>query len=194
MINNWRMNWDQGDFPFLFVQLPNFKKPAQTPSEGNWAWVREAQLKTLSLKNTGMAVAIDLGDPNDIHPKAKKEVGRRLALVADHLLYDKGNDYSGPVFDGMKVKANQIQLSFKSMDEGLTTGELNGFGIAGSDGKFVWANAVSDGKQVVVSSPEVLHPVAVRYNWGDNPSGNLYGKNGLPASPFRTDNWPVAGK
>lgn len=188
LIRNWRALWNEGNFPFLYVQLPNFRKAAQTPSEGNWPWVREAQLKALSLPNTGMAVTIDLGDPDNIHPKAKQEVGRRLALIADHFLYDKRADFSGPIFRSQKIKGNEIVLSFQTTD-GPIAGSLNGFGIAGADGKFVWAKAVSDGKRVVVSSPEVLHPVAVRYDWGDNPAGNLRGKNGLPASPFRTDRW-----
>ncbi|MGQ8336207.1 sialate O-acetylesterase [Sunxiuqinia sp. A32] len=186
LIRNWRNLWDEGDFPFLYVQLPNFKKVAETPSEGNWAWVREAQLKTLALPNTGMAVTIDCGDAEDIHPKAKKEVGRRLSLIANHMIYEKSVDSQGPMLKSQKIEDNKIALIFKSTG-GLKEGKLTGFGIAGEDGNFVWADAFSDGKQVIVSSPQVANPVAVRYNWGDNPQGNLYGKNGLPPSPFRTD-------
>ena len=195
LIKDWRRNWQQGNFPFLYVQLPNFKKTAQTPSEGNWAWVREAQSKTLNLPQTGMAVTIDLGDPIDIHPKDKAEVGHRLALVANQQVYKKDVLASGPVYRSMKVKNNKIFLTFHSVGSGLTTNSLKGFGIAGSDRKFLWAKAEIIGDQVVVSNETITEPVAVRYDWGDNPSGNLTNREGLPASPFRTDNWiPETGK
>ena len=189
LIKDWRKNWQQGNFPFLYVQLPNFKKAAQTPSEGNWAWVREAQSKTLSLPHTGMAVTIDLGDPIDIHPKDKAEVGRRLALVANQQVYKMNILASGPVYRSMKINNHEIWLTFSSIGSGLSVNGLKGFGIAGTDGKFIWAKAEIKGDQVIVSNETISKPVAVRYDWGDNPSGNLANREELPASPFRTDNW-----
>ena len=206
MIADWRQQWAAGDFPFLFVQLANYKKPALTPAEGNWPWVRDAQLRTLALPNTGMAVAVDIGDANDIHPKDKLDVGHRLALAARRVAYGEKIVHAGPTYEAMAVQGNAIRLSFTSRATGLTLGvppwtptgtpppaptELKGFGIAGADRQFVWARAVIDSATVVVSSPAVPHPVAVRYDWADNPSGNLYNKDGLPASPFRTDAWPL---
>lgn len=205
LIIDWRKKWDEGNFPFLFVQLANFRNPARTPSEGIWPWVREAQLRTLRLPKTGMAVITDVGDANDIHPKDKLDPGLRLALVASHVAYGEDNVYSGPVYRSMSIKGNGILLHFDQCGGGLiigqspltttptdsTPGELKGFGIAGADGKFVWARAVIEGKTILVSSDEVKTPVAVRYNWADNPAGNLYNKEGLPASPFRTDTWPA---
>ncbi|MDB4925173.1 sialate O-acetylesterase [Mucilaginibacter sp.] len=203
LIYDWRTQWEQGDFPFLFVQLPNFRDPAVSPSEGNWAWVREAQLKTLSLPATGMPVITDAGDAFNIHPTNKVDPAYRLALVARHVAYNENLVYSGPVYKSMKIAGNKIIISFDEINKGLITGrpsldgtaatavkELKGFGIAGSDQKFVWAKAVIDGNTVVVSNDEVANPIAVRYNWADNPPGNLYNKDGLPAGPFRTDNWP----
>jgi sialate O-acetylesterase len=196
LITDWREKWSEGNFPFLFVQLTNFRTPAGTPSEGIWPWVREAQLKTLRLPKTGMAVITDVGDAKDIHPKDKLDPGVRLALAARHVAYGEDNVYSGPVYQSMTVKGNSITLGFDHCGSGLVIGtsptqELKGFGIAGADGKFVWARAVIKGNTVVISSDEIATPVAVRYNWADNPPGNLYNKEGLPASPFRTDNWPA---
>jgi len=207
MISDWREEWGQGDFPFLFVQLPNFNAFAKTPSEGIWPWLREAQLKTLSLPNTGMAVTIDIGDPNTIHPTDKWYVAQRLALVARHVAYGQDLVYSGPMYDSMTIKENNIRIKFKDIGGGMTLAsppavdgksppapmELTGFGIAGADQNFVWAKAVLDGDTVIVSSDKIEHPVAVRYDWAQNPYGNLYGKQGLPASPFRTDDWPYPG-
>jgi sialate O-acetylesterase len=203
MILDWRKNWGQGDFPFLFVQLPNYRDPAVSPSEGNWPWVREAQRKTLSLPQTGMPVITDVGEAGNIHPTNKFDPGTRLALVARHVVYGEKVVCSGPVYKSMKVEGNKIRITFDEINHGLVSGrpspdgtvnttvkDLNGFGIAGSDGKFVWAKAVIDGNSVLVSSDQVTTPVAVRYNWADNPPGNLYNKDGLPAGPFRTDNWP----
>jgi sialate O-acetylesterase len=199
LVTDWRQKWNQGNFPFLFVQLPNYKAPAKTPSEGNWPWIREAQLKTLSLPHTGMAVIIDLGDAADIHPKDKYDVGARLALVARQVAYHEKVVYSGPVYESMKIKENEIILHFSHTGKGLVIGsapgitvspELKGFGIAGADKKFVWAKARIEGNTVIVSGETVKNPVAVRYAWADNPPANLYNKEGLPASPFRTDNWP----
>lgn len=193
MIRDWREAWAQGDFPFLFVQLANFMAVKPEPGESAWAELREAQLMTLSLPNTGMAVAIDIGDANDIHPRNKQDVGKRLALNALAIAYGKKMVYSGPIYERMKREGSAIRLYFQHVDGGLTTpnGEpLKGFAIAGADRRFVWAEARIEGSTVVVSSPQVPEPVAVRYAWADNPVCNLYNKAGLPASPFRTDDWP----
>jgi sialate O-acetylesterase len=194
MIKDWREHWQEGDFPFLFVQLPNFMEAKPEPSESNWALLREAQLKTLSVPNTAMAVTIDIGEWNDIHPLDKLDVGRRLALAAEHLAYgDKSVVDSGPVFESMNIKGNKAVLSFTHTGGGLESkggGGLLSFAIAGVDRKFVWANARIEKNQVVVWNATVPHPVAVRYAWADNPEGaNLRNKEGLPASPFRTDDW-----
>ncbi len=205
LISDWREKWNQGDFPFLFVQLANFKAPQTKPSEGDWAYLREAQLMTLALPNTGMAVAIDIGDAKTIHPKDKLDVGLRLALAARHVAYGQDLVYSGPIYDSMKIEGNKIRLTFKDTGSGLQmstppftpTGvpalastELTGFAIAGADKNFVWAQAQIDGNSVLVSTDQVASPVAVRYGWANNPPCNLYNKEGLPASPFRTDDWP----
>jgi sialate O-acetylesterase len=204
MISDWREKWNQGDFPFLFVQLPNFSWPQSKPSEGGWACLREAQLKTLALSNTGMAVTIDIGD-GDLHPKDKLDVGLRLAQAAKHVAYGQDVVYSGPIYDSMKIEGNKIRLTFKNTGSGLQMStppwtppgttvpaptELTGFAIAGPDQNWVWAKAQIDGNTVVVSSDQVASPVAVRYGWANNPPCNLYNKEGLPASPFRTDDWP----
>ncbi len=191
MINSWRANWSQGDFPFYFVQLANFRQVRDLPVESDWAELREAQSMTLSLPNTGQAVIIDIGDADDIHPKNKQDVGKRLALNALALDYGQDIVYSGPVYTSMSIDDNRIKLIFDHVGGGLVAkdGDLSGFAIAGEDKKFVWAEAVIDGNTVVVSSPEVDNPVAVRYAWADNPVCNLYNTEGLPASPFRTDEW-----
>ncbi len=204
MITDWREKWGQGDFPFLFVQLASFREPQVKPSEGGWAGLREAQLMALSLPNTGMATAIDIGTANDIHPKDKFDVGQRLALAAKHVAYGQDLVYSGPIYDAMKVEGNKIRLSFKDTGTGLKIGtppwtpagetpasptELTSFAIAGADKNFVWGKAVIDGNDVVVSSDQVAAPVAVRYGWANNPKCDLYNNEGLPASPFRTDDW-----
>lgn len=191
MINSWRTNWGQGDFPFLFVQLANWRQRRDLPLDSDWAELREAQSKTLALPNTGMAVTIDIGDADDIHPKNKQDVGLRLALNALAKVYDKDIVYSGPMYQSMRVQADKIILTFDYADGGLVAkgGDLTGFAIAGEDKNFVWANALIDGETVVVSSPAIKNPVAVRYAWADNPACNLYNAAGLPASPFRTDEW-----
>ncbi|MGC8784903.1 MAG: sialate O-acetylesterase [Armatimonadota bacterium] len=193
MIQDWREAWAQGDFPFLFVQLANFMAVKPEPGESAWAELREAQTMALALPKTGMAVAIDIGDANDIHPRNKQDVGKRLALNALAIAYGKKVVYSGPLYERMKREGNAIRLYFKHVNGGLTTpnGEpLRGFAIAGADRRFVWAEARIEGNTVVVSSPQVPEPVAVRYAWADNPVCNLYNRAGLPASPFRTDDWP----
>jgi sialate O-acetylesterase len=191
LIANWREKWGQGDFSFLYVQLPNFMETKSNPSESGWAETREAQLKTLSVPNTGMAVAIDLGEWNDIHPLNKQDVGRRLALAAEKVAYsEEGAVYSGPIYQSMKIEGNKIILTFANTGSGLTAkggGELKYFAIAGADKKFVWAKAKIEGNTVIVSNDQIANPVAVRYAWADNPEGaNLYNNEGLPASPFET--------
>ena len=209
MISDWRQKWNQGDFPFLYVQLANFggwnRAPQTNPGEASgWALVREAQLKTLSLPNTGMAVIIDIGEAGNIHPRDKLDVGLRLVLAAKHTAYGQDLVYSGPIYDAMTMEGNKIRLSFKQTGSGLQmsalpwtpTGvpapapaELTGFAISGADQNWVWGKAQIDGNTVIVSSDQVAAPVAVRYGWANNPSCNLYNKEGLPASPFRTDDW-----
>jgi sialate O-acetylesterase len=192
IIKDWRKQWAQGELPFLYVQLPNFMDVQYMPSESNWAATREAQLKALSVPNTGMAVAIDLGEWNDIHPDNKKDVGERLALLAEQMVYgDKTLVASGPLFDTARVDGNKIILHFTYTGSGLTTrdGEEPGeFAIAGADKKFVWAKARIEGNEVLVWNDAVTNPQYVRYAWADNPDNpNLVNSEGLPASPFRTD-------
>jgi sialate O-acetylesterase len=206
MITDWREKWGQGNFPFLFVQLPNINKPATGPVQGEdrWPGVRDAQAKAMSVPNTGMATIIDVGDPDEVHGKDKIDVGVRLSLVARHLVYGEDIVYTGPTYDSMKVEGNSIRISFKSIGGGLMLGappwtangkpvpppdELTGFGIAGADKKWIWAKAEIDGNTAVVFSDAVPAPVAVRYGWVNNPDCDLYNKEGLPASPFRTDDW-----
>jgi sialate O-acetylesterase len=192
LIKGWRASWGEGDFPFLIVQLPNYGKKENHPTESDWAELREAQLMALRLPNTGLAVTIDLGEANDVHPHKKAEVGQRLALSALGTTYGKNIVYSGPLYESMQLEDNRIRLRFKQVGSGLAAreGELKGFAVAGTDRVFHWANAVVDDDTVVVSSSEVPAPVAVRYAWAANPDCNLYNKEGIPASPFRTDDWP----
>ncbi len=193
MIDDWREKWGQGDFPFLFVQLASFLEPTSKPTDSSWASLREAQRETLSVPNTAMAVAIDVGEWNDIHPLNKKAVGDRLAAAAQKLAYDEDVVYSGPLYKSAEIKGNQMVLSFNHKGSGLVAqgdGELKYFAIAGEDRQFVWAQAEIRGDKVVVWSDKIENPKAVRYAWADNPEGaNLYNKEGIPASPFRTDNW-----
>ena len=195
LIKDWRMKWNQGDFPFFFVQLANFMKADSLPVESSWAELREAQSMTLALPNTGMAVATDIGDALDIHPKDKQTVGKRLALSALKVAYKKDIIYSGPVYKEMKINGNKITLSFDQVGTGLKIrdkyGYIKGFALAGEDHKFYWATAKLTGPNTLrVTSPEVQNPVAVRYAWGNNPDdANLYNSADLPASSFRTDKW-----
>lgn len=208
LITGWRKQWGEGDFPFIVVQLPNYLALQQQPSEsGGWAVTRDAQCHALSLPNTGMVVTIDLGDIANQHPLNKKDVGLRLALIARHLVYgEKALVYSGPMYDSMKIEGNKVRLAFQQTGGGLSAGvstkatsgapvpaanELKGFAIAGADKKWVWAKAQINGNTVVAWSDEVPRPVAVRYAWASNPVCNLYNKEGLPASPFRTDDWDL---
>ncbi|MCZ7647144.1 MAG: sialate O-acetylesterase [Planctomycetota bacterium] len=195
MISDWRAQWGQGDFPFLFVQLANFMARAEQPTDDNWPRLRETQLNTLKLPNTGMAVIIDIGDEKDIHPRNKQDVGKRLALAARKLAYGEDLVYSGPVYEKMDVAGGKATLHFKHVGGGLAAqgGEpLKGFAVCGEDKEFVWADAKIEGETVVVSSEKVAAPVAVRYAWANSPECNLYNKEGLPATPFRTDDWPKA--
>lgn len=191
LINNWRQKWQQGDLPFLYVQLPGFMDYNYLPSESGWAVLREGQLNALKVPNTAMAVAIDLGEWNDIHPDNKKDLGERLALAAMKLAYKENIVSSGPLYQSATVEGNKIVVSFTNTGGGLMTNDgeaLSEFAIAGSDKKFVWATAKIEGDKVIVSSGEVPNPQYVRYAWADNPvNPNLYNKEGLPASPFRTD-------
>jgi sialate O-acetylesterase len=191
LIADWRQRWNQGDFPFLYVQLAAFMETKDQPSESGWAELREAQLKTLSVPNTAMIVATDIGEATDIHPLNKEDVGKRLALAAENLAYgEKDVVYSGPIYKSMTIDGNKITLTFTDVDGGLVAkgSQLKYFAIAGPDKKFVWANAKIEGDKIIVWSDSVPNPVAVRYAWADNPdTANLYNKAGLPASPFRTD-------
>jgi sialate O-acetylesterase len=195
MIQNWRDDWKQGDFPFLFVQLAPFMKKEEQPGDSAWAELREAQLLTLTaLRNTGQAVITDLGDEVDIHPRQKTPVGQRLAAAARALAYGEKLVYSGPVYRSMRVDGNRIILQFKHAGSGLESkgGALTGFSIAGADRKFQNAEARIIGKdRVLVTNPTVLYPAAVRFGWANFPVVNLYNKEGLPASPFRTDDFPM---
>jgi len=193
LIQSWRASWNQGDFPFLIVQLPNHGAIPDKPSQSAWAELREAQLLTTrQVPNTGIAVTIDIGESKDVHPHRKAEVGQRLALLALGITYKEPIVYSGPLYQSMTVEGNKIRIRFTNTGSGLEahgSGPLVGFAIAGADQRFHWAEAMIDGVSVVVSGPEVPAPVAVRYAWGDSPHCNLFNKDGLPASPFRTDNW-----
>lgn len=189
LIKDWRNKWGGEEFPFLFVQLPNFMEEQYSPSESDWAVLRDGQRKSLRVPNTAMAVAIELGEWNDIHPLNKKDVGERLALAAEKLAYGNNNIvYSGPLFETAVRNGNRFVLSFSHVGSGLVSkGDttLRYFTIAGEDKNFVWARAKIEGDKVIVWSDEVVNPVAVRYAWADNPDGaNLYNKEGLPASPF----------
>jgi sialate O-acetylesterase len=212
MITDWRTHWaaanpDEKDFTFCFVQLANYmaRNPQPIQDDGGWPGLREAQHMTLKLPNTGEAVIIDVGDTNTIHPKDKMDVGKRLALAALHVTYHKDIVFSGPTYASMSVEGNKATIKFDNVGTGLTiaagpstqpgvpaaepASELKGFSIAGEDKKFVWAQAKIVGDSVEVWSDQVSKPVAVRYAWANNPECNLYNKDGLPASPFRTDTW-----
>lgn len=193
LITNWRERWDMPEMPFLLVQLPNFMSKSKQPSKSEWAEIREAQLKIVrEIPYTALAVTYDVGEWNDIHPLNKKDVAHRLFLGARKLLYGEKIISSGPVYKDMKVDGNKIILTFTETGGGLTSKDklLKHFAIAGEDRKFVWGDAVIKGNKVVVSSPEVKNPVAVRYAWANNPEeANLCNKEGLLASPFRTDSW-----
>lgn len=216
MISDWRRIWGQGDFPFYFCQLANFMAKTNAPAPSFWAELREAQSLTLRLPATGQAVLIDIGEAADIHPRNKQEVGRRLALVALANAYKRPVAFSGPVFKSLALRGNQAVLAFDHVEGGLVAAEvpvtfqpkslapeteplvrnspasqLEGFAVCGTDKQWVWADAVIEGDHVVVSSPKVATPLAVRYAWANNPTCNLYNQAGLPAVPFRTDDFPA---
>ncbi len=193
LIQDWRKQWKQGNLPFITVQLANFMEVDYLPSESNWAVLRDAQFKSLAVPNTGLAVAIDLGEWNDIHPLNKKDVGIRMALAAQRLAYGNQNVvHSGPQYERYQIEGDKIRLYFKHTGTGMISkdGEpLACFAIAGADKRFVWAKAEIQADQtILVSNAQVPQPMYVRYAWADNPSdANLYNREGLPASPFRTD-------
>ncbi len=199
MVRNWRRDWHEGNFPFLQVQLAPFTAITNQPGDSTWAELREAQVyATRILPKVGAAVITDVGEEQDIHPKHKEPVGVRLALAARSIAYNQKLVSSGPSYKSMKVKGDKAILSFDNAGSGLMAkgGYLNGFSIAGEDKKFFWAKAEIEGDKVIVHSDGVQKPVAVRYGWADFPVVNFWNKEGLPASPFRTDEFPMitAGK
>lgn len=192
LVADWRKKWSQGDFPFLYVQLANHGKPDSLPvNEKGVVLIRQAQLQNLDIKNSGMIVAIDNANPekpDDIHPKNKQAIGLRLSLLARAKVYGEQVEYSGPIYQHMKIEGNKIRLYFDHATELKTIGStLKGFAIAGDDKQFVWADAEIDGSTIIVSSELIKHPVAVRYGWAPNPVASLYNNADLPASPFKTD-------
>ena len=195
LIGELRSVFNLPTMPFLYVQLPNYMTIKDLPSESNWALLRESQLKTLSIPNTGMATTIDVGEWNDIHPHKKKEVGTRLALVAQNLVYgDSKVICYGPKYESMQIEKDKIILSFSTFGSAMQfkgDGKLTNFAIAGEDKKFVWAQAKIENGKIIVWSDNVPNPIAVRYAWADNPENGqlLFNTEGLPASPFRTDSW-----
>jgi len=192
MISDWRIRWQQGYLPFLYVQLPNYKKRQTEPMESEWAELREAQAMTLAQPNTGMVCAIDLGEAKTIHPTNKQDVGFRLALLADKVAYQKDIIVSGPIFSSYKIEGNMIRISFSESRSGLKTKDNlspREFTIAGADKKFYRAIARIIGDELIIRSDKVANPVAVRYAWSDNPDCNLINAEGFPAIPFRTDQW-----
>jgi sialate O-acetylesterase len=202
LIENWRRDWGQGDFPFLAVQLAPWDKNrkrspeeiAAVPGESDWAELREAQLlATQLLRNVGQAVITDVGEKDDIHPPKKAPVGERLALLARDIAYGQKLVSSGPVYRRMKIKKERVILSFDHVGSGLEArgGRLRGFAICGTDQQWLWAQAEIEGDQVIVTHPLIREPVAVRYGWADYPIVNLFNREGLPASPFRTDDFPL---
>jgi sialate O-acetylesterase len=200
MIKNWRCDFNNFQMPFYFVQLASFVKHSPgkdveiykgEPRELAWAEMMEAQFMTNDLKNTGMAVTIDIGEPNNIHPGNKRDVGKRLALWALAKNYGKDIECSDPFYAGYRVEGDKIRVFFSHADSGLMGkgNRLKGFAIAGKNRKFVWADARIDGRIVLVSSLDIKEPIAVRYAWDGYPECNLFNTIGLPASPFKTDDW-----
>jgi len=197
MISDWRTKWNQGNFPFYFVQLSTFDEYGGNSKKGSkWAELREAQTQTLRLTNTGMVVTTDIGNAKDIHPTNKQDVGKRLAAIALNNVYNKKMVYSGPAFLSQEIKGNQIILTFDNLGSGLSSsdsnGILKGFEIAGTDKVFHSAKAIIQNNKVIVSSENVPNPVAVHYGWADDDTEiNLFNKEKFPASPFRTDDWEM---
>ncbi|MDD6209590.1 MAG: sialate O-acetylesterase [Bacteroidales bacterium] len=194
LITDWRVQWGEGYFPFLLVQLPGFMEKDKEPTTHGWTEMREAQETATELVNVAMASAIDVGDAMDIHPKNKQDVGKRLFLAARTIAYGEDVISSGPVFKDYKIEGNGVRIRFDMRGNKfkVPTGPLTGFAIAGDDGKFYWAEAVLDGNEVVVKSEKVPNPVAVRYAWSANPELSLFGDSGLPLLPFRTDKWKIS--
>jgi sialate O-acetylesterase len=184
LIQDWRSAWSQGGFPFLFVQIANY----HTGPEDHWPEIREAQREALALVHTAMVVTIDIGDPQNIHPANKQEVGRRLALAAQAMVYRERIEASGPLYRSMSVEGQSLRLYFEHAEQGLVVQgkQLQGFEIAGAEGKFVPALARIDGETVILSNPQILAPTQARYGWASDPVCNLFNHAGLPASPFRT--------
>lgn len=206
LITDWRQHWNEGDFPFLFVQLPNIHQPQAQPVQDKdlWPWMREAQQDALALPYTAMAVTIDIGDPWNVHGKDKRDIGIRLSLLARRKVYGENLVAEGPRIRSMRIHGDRIDLKFGEVGSGLTIGvppwtptgvipasasELHGFAIAAEDQHWHWANARIQGDKVILSSPGASRPLAVRYGWADNPPCNLYNREQIPAAPFRTDNW-----
>ena len=217
MIRDWRAHWGRGDFPFYYCQLPNIMAYRNAPGESQWAELREAQTKTLAVPRTGQAVLIDVGEQDDIHPRNKEVVGERLARIALAETYGKNTVASGPVFQSLTVEGDRLRVHFTHTDGGLVAralpatyqprsldvkmaplprnrplSQLEGFAVCGADRHWKWADARIEGDTVVVESAEVRKPVAVRYAWADNPICNLYNVPGLPAGPFRSDDFPLS--
>lgn len=194
LIQGWRNAFNQGDLPFLITQLPSFRPKANEPGDAEWAEIRECQMKALKLPRVGLAVTLDLGDPDDIHPKRKKEVGERLAEAARQLAYFSTARGMPPIYDGFRREGDKIRVLFRNTAgsmRALDGQPLRGFAVAGEDRKWLWASAAVEGESVLVWSPLVKNPIAVRYAWADNPDGNLGNRAQMMASPFRTDDWPA---
>lgn len=195
LIQDWRNKWRQGNFPFYFVQLSSFNEANGNSNNGStWAELRESQTQTLALPNTGMCVTTDIGNPIDIHPTNKQEVGKRLAAIALQQLYGQGLVSSGPIFKSMDMEGSQVVLSFDAIGRGLKTsdkyGAVKGFELAGEDHVFQYATAFIKDNKVILFSDKVLRPIAVRFGWADDASDcNLYNEEGFPVIPFRTDSW-----
>lgn len=196
LIEDWRSGWGRPELPFLFVQLAGYMPPPTAPQESSWALLRESQAAALALPATAQVVTLDVGDADDVHPRDKQTVGRRLALAARRVVYGEEVVHSGPVYRGHEIVDGRVVIDFDHLGGGLVARgddprRPGGFAVAGDDRRFVWAEAVIVDGRVVVSSDEVPSPAAVRYGWADNPEGaNLYNAEGLPAAPFRTDAWP----